>query len=129
MSTLQSDSCSDGTERDLVQQAPSARLALQPFQINSNSLQENKNKAKDRDSVYESVLVGCNDWDKALSWTFLNLKRFEDYCNGIRKRHGNGHSAPCTTHYCIKMFNILFKSLHFGMKIHNVNAHMVHIVN
>ena len=41
---LQSDGCSDKTDRDLVQQAPSARLVLPPFQIDSNMLQEMNEK-------------------------------------------------------------------------------------
>ena len=40
----------DGTDPDLVQQAPSAHLALPPFQMISNSPKA-KNSAKDRNSV------------------------------------------------------------------------------
>ena len=54
--------------------------------------------------------------------TCLNLKHTEKKYDNIRKHHGNGHSAPCPTPHCIKIFNILFKNLQIGMKIHIWNA-------
>ena len=54
----------------------------------------------------------------AFTRTCLNLKHTEEKYDIIRKRHGNGRSAPCQTPQCIKMFNILFKILQIGMKIH-----------
>ena len=63
---LQSDGCSDKTDRDLVQQAPSARLVLPPFQIDSNMLQEMNEKKSQK-----LGLIKCswrwNDWEKALT--------------------------------------------------------------
>ena len=54
----------------------------------------------------------------AFTRTCLNLKHTEKKYDNIREHHGNGHSAPCPTPHCIKMFNILFKNLQIGMKVH-----------
>ena len=65
----------------------------------------------------ESVLACVWTW-KCHYKDALNLKLTEEKYDNIRKHHGNGRSAPCPTPHCIKMFNILFKNLQIGMKIH-----------
>ena len=99
-----------------MQQAPSTRLTLQPFQINLNSLQEKK--AKYQKLCLIKCCCRCNDWEKANSWTCLNFKHIKEEWDTIRIRHINGRSAPCQTTHCIKMINIALKSLDFGMKFH-----------
>ena len=41
---------------------------------------------------------------------FKLKKHIEDKCDNIRKRRGNGRSAPGRTPHCIRIINILFKN-------------------
>ena len=67
----------------------------------------------------ESVLAGeTTALGNVFTMTCLNLKHIEEKYDNIRKQYGNGRSAPCQTPHCIQMFNILFKNLKIGMKIH-----------
>ena len=64
------------------------------------------------------VFLHVKQLGNAFTRTCLNLKHTEEKYDDIRKHHGNERSAPCPTPHCIKMFDILFKNLHIGMKIH-----------
>ena len=64
------------------------------------------------------VFLQVKRLENVFTGTCLNLKHTEKKYDNIRKHHGNGRSDPCPTPHCIKMFNILFKNLQIGMKIH-----------
>ena len=100
-----------------MQQTPSARLVLPPFQIDSNVLQKKKMKNIAETRFNESVLAGettgkClykdvfifkTHWGKV--WLYPKTSRKLAQC-----------SVPNTPLH--KMFNILFKNLQIGIKIH-----------
>ena len=88
-----------------MKQTHNARLVLPPFQIESNVYV--KYMKKFAETRFNKVFVQVKRMEKDLYMDVFEIKRNENKCDKIRKRHGNGRSAPCLAPHCIKMFNIL----------------------